>query len=105
MSKIKVSLDNQQFLVKPQKEEIPIINSRIGKSVKELNPSAKDIREFAENVGVGGHTFCPASFKGNAKVGECIFTEVKAFPLQEAKYSKTKQVYVAVVLYHPAKFL
>ena len=67
MDKIKLSLDRESFWEKPQKDDIPKINSRIGKSIKALTPSAEDIREFAENVGVGGHTFCPASFKDGCR--------------------------------------
>lgn len=70
MDKIKVSLDYKPFWGKPEKDEIPEINSRIGKSVKELKSSPKDIRAFAERVGIEGQTFCPASFKEGCRKQE-----------------------------------
>lgn len=61
MNKIKVSLDREKFWSKPTERDIPRINQRIGRSVREL--SSTDIREFAEKIGIDGHTFCPATFK------------------------------------------
>ena len=67
MNKIKVSLDRESFWEKPEKADIPKISSRIAKSVKELKCSLQDIKAFADSVGVGGHTFCPASFKDGCR--------------------------------------
>jgi len=67
MEKIKVVLDRMGFWEKPTGHEIGIINNRIGKSVKELCCNQKDMRAFAELVGIDGHTFCPATFKGGIR--------------------------------------
>lgn len=61
MNKIKVSFDNQSFLSKPSEEAVPGISKRIGRSPKQLRPN--DIRAFALDVSLDGHTFCPATFK------------------------------------------
>ncbi len=63
MDKIKLSLDREPFWQKPEKDAILKINNRIGGAAKELEPTSKEIRAFAERVGIDGQTFCPASFK------------------------------------------
>lgn len=68
MSNIKVSLDNVSFWSKPTDTDVPGISQRIGRNVKEL--SAADIKGFAEKIGIGGQTFCPATFKNGIRKKE-----------------------------------
>lgn len=65
MDKIKVSLDIEEYWEKPQGKEVGSIHSRIGHSVKELDP--RNINQFSLDVGRDGHTFCPATFKDGTR--------------------------------------
>lgn len=61
MNEIRVSFDRQVFLSKPTEDYTPVISNRIGRYAKQLRPD--EIRSFAFDVSLDGHTFCPATFK------------------------------------------
>ena len=61
MNEFKVSFDNQTFLSKPSADNARLISNRIGRSVKKFGSA--NIRAFALDVSLDGHTFCPATFK------------------------------------------
>lgn len=58
-----VCLDLKNYKEKPQDSEIAIISNRISKRIKRIDSEA--FKSFAETVGTGGQTFCPATFNGS----------------------------------------
>ena len=80
MHKIKVSFDKAEWWDKPRGKAIGIINNRIGSSIRELNPTSKDIGKFTFEVSCCGHTFCPATFKGGRR-GKDNFEQQQLFAL------------------------
>lgn len=68
MDKIKVSYDRTSFFSKPTEKVASIISNSIGRSVKQLDSS--NIKSFALNVSLDGHTFCPATFKDGKRCKE-----------------------------------
>ena len=68
MNGIKASIDNEGFWLKPTEKDVPRISQRIGRNVKEL--CSTDIKRFAENIAIDGHTFCPATFKNGIRKKE-----------------------------------
>ena len=68
MNEIKVSLDKASYSSKPTDRDAALINKRIGKNVKMLNP--ENMYFFALAVGQHGQTFSPATFlNGSKKTG------------------------------------
>jgi hypothetical protein len=65
-SAIEISLDSVQYKIKPKDYEIAIISKRIASNKQALrNPN--DVKDFAEQVGQQGYTFCPATFNNGVR--------------------------------------
>lgn len=64
MCKIKVSYDAKSNYSKPSGDAVKGISKRIAESPVLL--SEDKIREFALNISLDGHTFCPATFKNGS---------------------------------------
>lgn len=65
MDKIKVNLDSVSYDSKPEGKTIAGISNRIGSQTIRLD--SESIRRFAGDVGLDGHTFCPAIFKNGKR--------------------------------------
>ena len=89
MKEIKVSIDNEGFWLKPTENDVPRISQRIGRNVKEL--CSTDIRKFAENIAIDGHTFCPATFVNGIRNKE-IFEQQQFFALDFDNKDTNKKV-------------
>ena len=62
MSNVKFSFDNKTgYHSKPTSSEVSKISNRVAENVSEMNPS--NMRQYAEDIGSNGYTFCPATFK------------------------------------------
>lgn len=73
--KIKVSLDNEKFTYKPEKNNIKKINNRIGRQVY-----IGAISDLAKKIGEDGCSFCPAFFSYGHRKKE-NFKEMQLFVL------------------------
>ena len=78
MDKIKVSYDYRSLSEKPNEHLAASISKNIGKSPKLL--SKNEIKAFALDVSVDGHTFCPATFK-DGKRNKDNFEQQQLFAL------------------------
>lgn len=78
MDKIKVSYDYRSLSEKPNETLAASISKNIGGSPKLL--SWNGIKEFALDVSLDGHTFCPATFK-NGKRSKDNFEQQQLFAL------------------------
>lgn len=78
MDRIKVNLDSVSYYSKPKGNTIAGISNRIGSETIRLD--SENIRRFAGDVGLDGHTFCPATFK-NGKRNKENFEQMQLFVL------------------------
>lgn len=78
MDKIKVSYDYRSLSEKPNEHLAASISKNIGSFPKLL--SKNEIKAFALDVSLDGHTFCPATFK-NGKRGKDNFEQQQLFAL------------------------
>lgn len=78
MNEIKVSYDYRSLSEKPNEHMAASISKNIGCSPKRL--SGKEIRAFALDVSLDGHTFCPATFK-DGKRSKDNFEQQQLFAL------------------------
>ena len=65
MNNVRVSFDSVSYYAKPKGNAVAQISSRIGSQTKSLN--SDNIRGFIGDVGLDGHTFCPATFKNGKR--------------------------------------
>ncbi len=66
MFPIKCSLDPESFSIKPSNGIIMTISKRIGRYHYQIN-TPSELRTVIEQVAIQGHTFCPATFKNDAR--------------------------------------
>jgi len=88
MSEIKVSLDHIGYAGKEHINPMQVAG-RIARKERIRNLSNDNFIKFASDVGLKGHTFCPATFK-NGKKDEKNFEQMQMFPLDFD--GKTKQI-------------
>lgn len=65
MNNVKLCLDGTSYYSKPTGDRIAQISNRIGRQTIRLD--SENIRGFVGDVGLDGHTFCPATFKGGER--------------------------------------
>lgn len=78
MGKIKFSFDSRPLLEKPDKMLAGSIKKNLGRS--SVTVSENELKEFALNISLYGHTFCPATFK-NKKSCKENFKQQQLFAL------------------------
>ncbi len=66
MFPIKFSFDQESFSIKPDNNAIKSISMRIGHCYYQVK-APSELKTFIEQVAIQGHTFCPATFKNNAR--------------------------------------
>jgi len=88
MSEIKICLDYVGYTNKEYIEPSQVAN-RIARKESIQHLSDDNFFKFASDVGLKGHTFCPATFKNDKKNKE-NFEQMQIFPLDFD--GKTKQI-------------
>ena len=69
MDKIKLSLDNKSFYLKPNQRKVSAISKRIGGSPIQLS-GPEEINKVISKIGAHGYTFSPATFKNGQRKKE-----------------------------------
>lgn len=69
MDKIKLSLDNESFYLKPNQRKVSAISKRIGGSPIQLS-GPEEINKVISKIGAHGYTFSPATFKNGQRKKE-----------------------------------
>lgn len=89
MNEIKVCLDSARCYSKPEGDMIIKISDRIGRQTKLLD--SENIKGFVGDVGLDGHTFCPATFN-NVKRKKEHFEQMQLFVLDFDNDAPDKQI-------------
>ncbi|SFM36262.1 DEAD/DEAH box helicase family protein [Pelosinus propionicus] len=89
MNIIRVCLDRVSYYSKPEGKAIAQISDRIARQTIPL--TAENIRGFVGDVGLDGHTFCPATFK-NGKRNKDNFEQMQLFVLDFDNDTPDKQI-------------
>lgn len=89
MNSIRVCLDRVSYYSKPEGKAIAQISDRIARQTIRL--TADNIRGFVGDVGLDGHTFCPATFK-NGKRNKENFEQMQLFVLDFDNDNPDKQI-------------
>ena len=69
---IKIHIDNQSYIHKPQKQEIAKISKRITSCVY----ATDNFKELADRISNKGHTWCPAVFDGTRNINNFVSTQL-----------------------------
>lgn len=89
MNSIRVCLDRVSYYSKPEGKAIAQISDRIARQTIPL--TSENIRGFVGDVGLDGHTFCPATFK-NDKRNKENFEQMQLFVLDFDNDTPEKQL-------------
>lgn len=89
MNSIRVCLDRVSYYSKPEGNAIAQISERIAR--KSIRLTEDNIRGFVGDVGLDGHTFCPATFK-NGKRNKENFEQMQVFVLDFDNDTPDKQI-------------
>lgn len=89
MNSVKVCLDRASYYSKPEGNAIALISERIARQPIRLTED--NISGFVGDVGLNGHTFCPATFK-NSKRNKENFEQMQVFVLDFDNDTPDKQI-------------
>ena len=89
MNSIRVCLDRISYYSKPEGKAIAQISDRIAQQTISL--TSETMRGFAGDVGLDGHTFCPATFN-NGKRNKENFKQMQLFVLDFDNDTSDKQL-------------
>ena len=89
MNSIRVCLDRVSYYSKPEGKAIAQISDRIAQQTIPL--TSETMRGFVGDVGLDGHTFCPATFK-NGKRNKENFKQMQLFVLDFDNDTPDKQI-------------